>query len=401
MEQGRKELSLEGLRGLASLIVFFAHFLAAFKPIAIFGYDQSSNLEIFYKTPLGLITAGNFAVCLFFIMSGYVLSIKHFIKKTKHSEIQGDALKRYIRLGLPLFATCFLSFLISRYGFYYNNQVSMLTGNDWFRDYFNKLENKSYLVFFQEMIFKLFSKDINYNYNPPAWTITTELIGSYLTFGILIITRNFRYRFILYIIIFILLSGDFLQNFILGIAIADTRINYTEWGKAIINNNRFMFYLIINCLFILSILLASFPYYVPQKILISSGSFYNVFIFMDNRDFLGGGITLISSFLFFITYRYTNFKILLETKLMQILGQYSFMLYLTHFLSLSSVTSLVYIKTINMSTFANLLLTFGMYIFSTFLTTLVIAKFVDFPSIDISNQLKSFYLKNLEPQKIT
>jgi peptidoglycan/LPS O-acetylase OafA/YrhL len=151
----------------------------------------------------------------------------------------------------------------------------------------------------------------------------------------------------------------------------------------------------------LSILLASFPYYVPQKILISSGSFYNVFIFMDNRDFLGGGITLISSFLFFITYRYTNFKILLETKLMQILGQYSFMLYLTHFLSLSSVTSLVYIKTINMSTFANLLLTFGMYIFSTFLTTLVIAKFVDFPSIDISNQLKSFYLKNLEPQKIT
>ena len=146
--QNKKEISLEGLRGLASLIVFFAHFLAAFKPVAIFGSDQTSNLGFFYKTPLGLITAGNFAVCLFFIMSGYVLSIKHFTKKTKNTEIQGDALKRYIRLGLPLFATCFLSFLISRYNFYYNNQVSILTGNNWFRDYFSKLENKGYLVFF-------------------------------------------------------------------------------------------------------------------------------------------------------------------------------------------------------------------------------------------------------------
>lgn len=398
--QNKKETSLEGLRGLASLIVFFAHFLAAFKPVAIFGSDQTSNLGFFYKTPLGLITAGNFAVCLFFIMSGYVLSIKHFTKKTKNSEIQGDALKRYIRLGLPLFATCFLSFLISRYNFYYNNQVSILTGNDWFRDYFSKLENKGYLVFFQEMILKLFSKEINYIYNPPTWTITTELIGSYLTFGILTIARNFRYRFILYIIIFILLSGDFLQNFILGIAIADMKINYTHWEKEIISNNRFVFYLTINCLFVFSLLLASFPYYVPQKILISSGSFYNAFIFLDNRDFFGGGITLISSFLFFLTYRYTIYKTWLETKFMQTLGKYSFMLYLTHFLSLASVTSLVYIKTINMNIFANLFLTFGTYVFSTLVITLVTAKIVELPSIRISNQLKLFYLNNLTSQKI-
>lgn len=399
--QKTKDTSLEGLRGVASLMVFFAHFLAAFKPVAIFGSDQASSWEFFYKTPVGLIVAGNFAVCLFFIMSGYVLSIKHFIKKTKNAEIGGDALKRYVRLGIPLIATCFLSFLISRHNFYYNNHVSMLTGNDWFRDYFSKLENKSYLVFSQEMIFKLFFKKTHYSYNPPAWTITTELIGSYLTFGILMIARNFRYRFILYIIIFILFSGDFLQNFILGIAIADVRINYVEWEKAIIKNNRSMFYLIINCLFTFSILLASFPYYVPQKILISSGSFYTAFIFLDNRDFFGGGITLISSFLFFLTYRYTIYNTWLETKFMQTLGRYSFMLYLTHFLSLASVTSLVYIKTINMNIFANLFLTFGMYVFSTLVITLGTAKIVDVPSIRISNQLKLFYLNNLTSHKIT
>jgi hypothetical protein len=393
--QNTKETSLEGLRGLASLMVFLAHFLAAFKPVAIFGSDQASSLEIFYKTPVGLIVAGNFAVCLFFIMSGYVLSIKHFIKKTENTEIGGDALKRYVRLGIPLLATCFLSFLISRHNLYYNNHVFMLTGNDWFRDYFSKLENRSYLVFFQEMIFKLFFKETNYIYNPPAWTITIELIGSYLTFGILMIARNFKYRFILYMVIFMLFSGNLLQNFILGIAIADQRINCIDWERALIKNNQLIFYLIINFLFFFSLFLASFPYYVPQKIIISSGSFYSNFIFLDNRGFLGGGITLISSFLFFLTYKYTILKTFLEIKFIQILGKYSFMLYLTHFLMLSSVASLVYIKTINMSNFTNLFLTFGAYFFSTLIITLLMERLVDLPSIRISNQLKLFYLNNL------
>ncbi len=398
--QNKKEKSLEGIRGLASLIVFVAHFLAAFSPAAIFGSDRVSNLEIFYKTPLGLVTAGNFAVCLFFIMSGYVLSIKHFTKKTEISEIQGDTFKRYIRLGIPLIITYFLSFMISNFGFYYNHEVFLLTGNIWFKYYFINLENKSYLTFLQEMIFKLFIKETAYDYNPPAWTITIELIGSYLTFGILIIARNFKYRFILYIIIFMLLSGDFLQNFILGIAIADAKVNYIDWEKSLINNNKLLFYFTINILFLFSLILAAFPYYVPKNIIISSGSFYSIFIFLDNRKFLGGGITLISSFLFFITYRFTIYKSFLETKFMQTLGKYSFMFYLTHFLSLASISSLVYIKTINMNSFINLSLTFGTYLLSTTMMTLLMAKFVDFPSIQISNQLKLFYLNNLNSRKI-
>jgi len=77
------------------------------------------------------------------------------------------------------------------------------------------------------------------------------------------------------------------------------------------------------------------------------------------------------------------------------------MLYLTHFLSLCSVTSLVYLKTINkMSIFANLFLTFGMYVFSTILMTLLMAKIADFPAIRIGNQLKLFYLNSLDNQKI-
>jgi peptidoglycan/LPS O-acetylase OafA/YrhL len=399
----KKDISLDGVRGLAALIVFLTHFLAAFKPNTVFGSAQLSELELFYKTPLGLITAGNFAVCLFFTLSGYVLSVKHFTNKTQDVDVYGDILKRYIRLGIPLALTCFLSFFIYKGGFYYNHQVAVLLANDWFRDYFNTLEDKNYFSFFQEILFQLFFKA--QDYNPPAWTIGTELLGSYLTFGILVVARKAKihYRFGLYLILFLLLCGNHLQNFILGLVIADARINYNhiEGKMAIVKNNRILFYLTINCLFIFSLLLASFPYYVPQRILISSSSFYNVFIFLDNRDIFGGGITMISSFLFFVTYRYTIYKVWLETKLMQILGQYSFMLYLTHFLSLCSVTSLVYLKTINkMSIFANLFLTFGMYVFSTILMTLVMAKIADFPAIRIGNQLKLFYLNSLDNQKI-
>jgi hypothetical protein len=45
-------------------------------------------------------------------------------------------------------------------------------------------------------------------------------------------------------------------------------------------------------------------------------------------------------------------------------------------------------------------LTFGMYVFSTILMTLVMAKIADFPAIRIGNQLKLFYLNSLDNQKI-
>lgn len=396
--QDKKEKSLEGLRGLASGIVFLAHFSAAFIPEAIFGGGKESRFSLFYQTPLGFVLAGNFAVCIFFIMSGYVLSIKHFAKNTENTQIQGDAFKRYIRLGIPLLAICFLSFLIGKYGFYFNADIVHLTGNLWFQPYFNQLESKTYSSFLQDITLTLFTK-AEY-YDPPARTITIELIGSYLTFGLLIVVRKLKFRAVVYGIIFLLLSGNLLQNFILGIGVADLTVTFKKLEMAAITNHKYRFFaiLLVYCLFLFAILLAGFPYYLSKDIIIFSGSFYQGFLFLDNRDLFGGGITLISSFLFFITYKYTIFKSFLEKNFMQSLGKYSFMLYLTHFISLSSITSLIYLNTSNMRYLNRLFLTFSVYLLSTVIATLLIEKLADIPSVRLSNKLKSFYLRHLTPE---
>jgi peptidoglycan/LPS O-acetylase OafA/YrhL len=388
----KKDLSLDGIRGFAALIVFFAHFLAAFKPTAIFGSSQPTAVELFYKTPLGLTTAGNFAVCLFFILSGYVLSIKHFNCQTKDVEIYGDILKRYVRLGIPLVLTCLVSFLIYKQDFYYNRQVADFLAHDWFRDYFKNLQDKHFFSFFQDILFQVFVKA--QDYNPPAWTIMTELMGSYLTFVVVVIARNVKanYRFILYLILFLLFSGNYLQNFILGIAIADSDINLKCCWKKLFSQHKFVFFMVANIGFYFSLLIGSFPYYLSKEMLISSGSFYQNLIILDNRDVFGGGITLISSALFFLTYKHTVYKHFFETNIMQILGKYSFMLYLTHFLTLASISSFVYLKIQGMGEWMRLLLTFIVYLLSTVLLTLSMEKYANLPSIQISNRFKAFYL---------
>ena len=74
---------LDGLRGVAAFIVVIAHYIQVFYPTVFNGNIESihtkNNLElIFYKTPLNLFFNANFCVCIFFVLSGYVLSIKFF-----------------------------------------------------------------------------------------------------------------------------------------------------------------------------------------------------------------------------------------------------------------------------------------------------------------------------------
>ena len=76
---------LDGLRGVAAINVMLMHFFIVLLPAMIYSDRMPSHLgnleKIFTSTPLGLIGAGNFSVCIFFVLSGYVLTQKYF--KTK------------------------------------------------------------------------------------------------------------------------------------------------------------------------------------------------------------------------------------------------------------------------------------------------------------------------------
>ena len=125
---------LDGLRGIAAVNVMIMHFFLVLAPAMVYGNQTPSHLGnldlIFSSTPLGLIGAGNFSVCIFFVLSGYVLTQNYFRTRDKNLIISG-ALRRYIRLLIPVFASIMLSFLLSSAGlFRYYSEVVTITANN-------------------------------------------------------------------------------------------------------------------------------------------------------------------------------------------------------------------------------------------------------------------------------
>src|SRR5689334_10873657 len=95
---------LDSLRGVAALIVVLEHYFAAFYPYTLFGargeYRQIAPWEsLAFHPPFGTLIAGHFAVCLFFILSGYVLSFRFLGKRGGTSDLVAAIVRRPIRLG--------------------------------------------------------------------------------------------------------------------------------------------------------------------------------------------------------------------------------------------------------------------------------------------------------------
>ena len=96
---------IDGLRGIACLGVFVYHFLRYTFPATYDG--NAENIKVFNSevvcsnNPLAFIVNGNFYVCLFFLISAFVLSLQVIDKQNK-KDIAVMLFKRYPRLALPV-----------------------------------------------------------------------------------------------------------------------------------------------------------------------------------------------------------------------------------------------------------------------------------------------------------
>lgn len=67
---------LDGMRGIAAFLVYIRHFAAATHPDIQYGWGTNGEHRNFIHLPfLRLLTAGPAMVALFFIISGYALSL--------------------------------------------------------------------------------------------------------------------------------------------------------------------------------------------------------------------------------------------------------------------------------------------------------------------------------------
>lgn len=166
---------LDGLRGIAAVNVMIMHFFIVFLPAMIYSDRMPSHLgnfeQVFSNTPLGLIGAGNFSVCIFFILSGYVLTQKYFKTKNKSIIISG-AVRRYIRLFIPVLAAILLSYLMASAGvFHYYIETVIISGNNNYAGYWIFTPNIADAI--KQALWGAFFAGED-TYNPVLWTMTIE-----------------------------------------------------------------------------------------------------------------------------------------------------------------------------------------------------------------------------------
>jgi peptidoglycan/LPS O-acetylase OafA/YrhL len=198
----RKIFYLEGVRGLAAFMVCIHHFLLAFYPALftgnVFQSHLNSNEIKFYSSPLIFLINGRLFVYVFFILSGYVLSKKTFLRNDIEY-LNSAFVRRFPRLYIPVFVTLIIAFLCLRLNLNHNIEVSEVTKSPWLA---SLKGDPSIIKFLKNLIYRAMFLEDN-SYVTVLWTISIEFYGSLLVFATMALISTIRSSYILLIVIFL------------------------------------------------------------------------------------------------------------------------------------------------------------------------------------------------------
>lgn len=171
---------LDGIRGWAATIVILGHLGTLF----------GNYIPAFSLVP-GVVLDGAFPVYIFFVLSGDALSAR-FLQDRKVDGVRKLALGRYLRLTGMVLLACGATYVLMVTGLTPNKQAAALMGSrDWFAtdlDFRPSLEGVlGYSVFGVYL-------QSSPTYNPFLWTMSVELVGSFLIFGYMLMYNGLRYK---------------------------------------------------------------------------------------------------------------------------------------------------------------------------------------------------------------
>jgi peptidoglycan/LPS O-acetylase OafA/YrhL len=184
----QKDKAADGLRGLAALCVVLYHYLFAIYPLGfqyaypgLAGPDATpSRMASLLATPLvSVLYSGNFAVCIFFVLSGYVLAMP-FIQRGDLSSLKLRAARRYVRLGVPIFGSIMLAYVLSTAGAGHADKLAAISHNIQLQKFWNPAPSFADALkqaFYQAMI------EGDSSLVPLLWTMRIEFLGSMLVFA--------------------------------------------------------------------------------------------------------------------------------------------------------------------------------------------------------------------------
>jgi peptidoglycan/LPS O-acetylase OafA/YrhL len=233
--RGRRLVYLESIRGIAALAVVFHHVVWTFAP-AIHAKQRTSPIliRVLLASPLSLLINGPFAVRIFFVLSGFVLSLSYFRKKQPRVLTEA-ASRRYLRLMLPAFASVIFGWILLKFGWYWNVDAATLmpSPDAWLRRWF-RLDRSLADAVREGAYGTFFHFDFRRTLNSNLWTMPVEWAGSLIVFSVLALCGWLQRRFFVYAIvaiIFYAIGWFFLVDFVAGLALCDvfTRCERSDW----------------------------------------------------------------------------------------------------------------------------------------------------------------------------
>ncbi|KAI0536384.1 acyltransferase family-domain-containing protein [Xylaria digitata] len=234
---------LDGVRGVASLIVFILHWSHNSYPAVNSGWGYENNTSFWLLPFVRLIFSGAAMVSVFFVVSGFVLTHRFIQRmyKLEYNELFSGltslTFRRAIRLYLPSFASSTLAFICVCLGL-----VSIPS----------KVEGKRFHHGFHAYLDYLDAESNPWDwtanfvgfYNPQLWSIAVEFRGSMVVFLLVLSLAKARASVRMIVELFILIHSFAHKRwdvalFIAGMMLAElevwasrTNLSRTKWTNA-------------------------------------------------------------------------------------------------------------------------------------------------------------------------
>lgn len=333
MEKVKRLEELDSLRGIAALCVVFAHILLIFPENKLFHI-------IFEYSPLRILVAGQEAVILFFILSGFVLSLPFY--KNSNISYLPFLIKRTLRIYSPYLFTILITILCIQV--FYKGNIEGLS--KWYNIMWNSRITTSSLLDHAILI-----KTFMSNLNPVIWSLVHEMRISIIFpfLMILIVKMNWK-KGIIFGVSFSLLSiilfsifkigndgVDFINTlhyvsiFVVGAFLAKYHIMISGAIKKTRKKSKF---LLLG--FALGMYLYAKPSFIIENFIYPNiDPFYRTII---DSWFVAFG----SVFLIVLAISSPIFSKVLSISIIKYLGKISYSLYLSHILVLISMFQLFY-----------------------------------------------------------
>lgn len=327
---------LEGLRGLCAIMVVLCHFLYAFYYSVFDLQITSSHLLggldcLIGASPLNFFFNGKMAVRFFFIICGFVASIK-YVKTKDKKHVAQSAFKRYFRLAIPITIINVSICIVMLLGLYANQPAAVISGSmDWFYPFHDYVPTiKTALI---EGVYGSVFLGAN-GYNGVLWVMKYEFWGVMLVYLCLVLFGNMKYRYVPYAVIFAALALIDRENLgyatvFAGMIISD--VYYIQKDKMKFFESK---HLILVPVFVFGMYLCSFP---------AKGSglsgIYGIMQYPPVIMFYAAGSILV----FFVLLYSDILQKIMNCTILQKIGKISFALYLIHFPVISTVSSWILI----------------------------------------------------------